>query len=271
MVGTAALAVTMFISSCADQPTQGNSKANNPFALIAHGGADISFNNLDASDVSGLAKVYRGTLHDDGTYADQTLTSLWAAFGTDNGPDHLAYCRAGGNDVPEEANSTVRMDFAAHPNIVEGSNVRWEAQWTDGTTLDDNVELPLVPNVTNIRPYASISAGQDLNITTATSVSGGEAIVTIFYDPQRTADKHLSDPPVSIDAVPEPVVSYMDTQDDDGTLTVPTAELNRLVHNKVYILTVQRFRYVVRPTSRDDRKVGIGAISEYTVPITLVD
>jgi hypothetical protein len=269
MVATAALALSMLSSSCSDQPTQETKKVNNPFALIANGGSEISFNNLDGTEVYGLAKVYRGQLHDDGTYADQTLTSLWAAFGTDAGPDHLQYCRAGGIDVPEDGSSTIRMDFNQHATITPGADVRWETEFSDNVTFDGSVQLPLVPTITNIAPYQTISSAGDMRITTANSVTGGEAVVTIYYDPQRTADKGLSDPPVSIDDVPEPVTTYMDTQEDDGNLTVPATELGNLVKGKVYMLTVQRFRYVVRPTSRDDRSVGLGAISEYTTPIII--
>lgn len=272
MVAAGALALTALVYSCSDQPTEGSTKAYNPLALITGGSPEVSFNNLDGSDVEGVAKVYRGKLNDDGTtFQDQTLTSLWGAFGTlAGGPASMTYCRAGGIDVPQDAGSTTRSNMAQQPRILEGTDVRWETKWPDGVTFDANVQLPFVPEITNILPYANVSASQNLTISTGTTVAGGEVMVTISYDPQRTSDKGLTNPPVSITDVPQPVLTYFDTQEDDGTLTVPTAELVRLVKNKVYILSVQRFRYVARSSSLATRKVGLSAISEYTTPFILV-
>lgn len=271
MVATGALAVTMLVSSCSDQPTEGGSASyNNPLALITGGATEVSLSNLDPTQVEGVAKVYLGKLNDDDVnYQDQTSTSLWAGFGLETGPVNVAYCRAEGNDVPEDAGSTIRSDGSYHTNITEGSDVRWETQWPDGVILDGKVQVPRIPEITNIAPYADVTASAGMTINTSNSVAGGEAIVTILYDDQRTRDKGLDLPAFSITDVPQPVVTYHDTQEDDGTLSISGEDLNALVKNKVYLLSVQRFRYVVRPTSLDGREVGIAAITEYTVPFTL--
>lgn len=270
LLAAGALTLASLISSCSDQPTEGSTKAYNPLALITGGAAEISFNNLDAADVQGLTKVYRGVLNDDGvTVADQTYTSLWGVFGSDAGPVHVNYCRAAGVEVPEETGGHTRINMAPQAAIVEGADVRWETQWPDGVSLTGSVQLPFVPTVTNVAPYQNVSAGRDLTITTANSVAGGEAVITIFYDPVRTKAKGLDNPPLTINDVPKPRLTWVETTEDDGTLTIPAAELGKLVKNKVYLLTIQRFRYVVRPSSLDSRKVGLGAISEYTTPIII--
>jgi len=270
LLTTGALTLATLVSSCSDQPTEGSTKAFSPLALISGGAAEISFNNLDAYEVDGLTKVSRTELNDDGiTFQDQDLTSLWGVFGSAAGPVHVNYCRAAGVDVKEESGGHVRMNLGPQPGIVPGADVRWETQWPDGITFTGGVQLPLIPRITSHAPYTQVSAARDLTITTNTTVPGGEAVITLFYDPLRTKSKGLDNPPVSITDVPAPRLTWVETTEDDGTLTVPASELAKLVKNKVYLLTVQRFRYVVRPSSLDTRKVGLGAISESVVPIII--
>lgn len=270
LLASGALAMTMLVSSCSDTPTDGSTTAHNPLALITGGAAEVSFNNLDGYDVDGFAKVSRSELNDDGVdFNDHTFTSLWGIFSLNGAPAHVNYLRAAGNDVAEDAGSHVRSDMRNYANIVDGADVRFETQWADGVTFDGSVRLPAVPRVTNINPYDAVSAGRDLTITTGTSVAGGEAVVTLFYDELRSKNKGLSLPAVDILATPAPVVTYLDTQNDDGTLTIPAAELSKLVTGKVYMLTVQRFRYVPRESSLATRKVGLVALSEQSIPIVL--
>jgi len=270
-IASGAMALAMLVSSCSEQPTtNGETKAYNPLALITGGAPDISFNNLDPYNVDGYTKVTRSKLNDDGVdFADYTFTSLWGIFSDGTGPAHVNYLRAEGNNVAEDAGSHVRSDMKHHTNIVEGANVRWETQWPDGVTFDGTVQLPLVPEVTNLNPYDNVHASTDLTILTGASVAGGEVVVTLFHDELRSKNKGLALPAINVLTTPPPVISYMDTQEDDGTLKIPSVELNKLVKDKVYMLNIQRFRYVVRPSSLGSRKVGLVAFGEYTMPLTL--
>ncbi len=266
--GTTGLIFSAMIGSCADNTAAPkSSRGTSLLSLLVNSAPGVSFLGIDTSLIDGLtfSEIYYEA---DNRAGNDTITTHWAGFGDGADAIMIAGAQVNGISMAGDGLSNIIQTRQNHEAISPGTFVRWDVQSNHGMIFHDSVLLPRRFGITNITPYSDQHAAQGITISTVNSVPGGDAVVTLRYDPARTLFAGGDTSGVVPGAVPLPRLSLHLIVDDNGMIQIPPAELQDLPRNKVYMLLVHRFNYETKPLASGSRAGMIAVVSEM-VPVFL--
>jgi|GEM_PF-5351905 len=267
IAGAIAILSCAMIGSCGEDTTSPKYHRGNSFlSLLVNTAPGMSFLGIDTSMIDGLmfSEIYYET---DDRAGNDTITTHWAGFGDGNDAVMLASAQAAGLDIIGDGMSNIVQGRENREAIIPGSYVHWNVRYRSGMTFNDSILLPQRFSITNILPYSDQSAAQGIIIKTMNAVPGGDAVVTMRYEPARTMFAGGDTSGVA-GATTLPTLSLHLVVDDNGTLRIPPTELQSMPKDKVYMLLVHRFRYETRPIAAGSRAGMIAVVTEM-IPVFL--
>jgi len=271
-----ALLPVLLFSACNPDKPVGNPGTSNPLFLIANGSPGRSYLTLDYSTVRGYLKVSAARGLDSRWGGNVDETSLMAVCGDANGnPVQILQAKANGVSLSQKGESNnVFVEDAPQQAIIAGQEVAWDvilpgAGVADPSiTFNGSIALPGFPTITNLTDYASYSKSQPLTISwLAGPDPNAEATISIAVDPVVTGEEGGDVSALSRAA--HPTLVYTETTNDNGSFTVPVAEISRFPNNVYVRVTVSTFNYQTRARS-DGQLYGLIANTQYSVPIKLL-
>lgn len=265
----AAFSLTLLAACDSEGPA--DAIRNGKRALMSLDGTEgRSYFNLDDAEVSGYLKVSVTDANDTRWRGPGRSTSLAAVGGSAaGGPMRIVSATANGVALQQKGESNnILVNDAPSQQIVPGGDVNWNVLMDHGVHFNGGIRLPILPRITNLQEYSSVSKANGLSINwEAGDDPGAEATITLSVDPVLTREEGGDATQISRDLPHR--LSYTTTGSDNGQIVIPASELHRLPSN-VYV-RVSIFTFSYRTLLRSDNaRFGLLATSQFTVPVKLV-
>ena len=252
------------------------SPGHEPETYFSHLSGDLpvtALTDIDIGAIHGLVVAGYSELHDTLFGSDSgdvsTTGILSGGFSVhDRFAASIRELRGNGHTLSPDSWPSLHRFYSARGSldrISGGEDIVWEAELNDDITFNGTVALPTVPAVTNINSYDTVYIDRPLIITTADRTEGERVLVTLGLAPLRntyfgdTTGIHPdTDFELKVDTI----------QQDDGTLTLTSRQMERMKRGGIYFLSVIRGRYESGERS-DGKEVGMLAWAEAVVPVVL--
>lgn len=263
------LLAAFLLASCGDGPLSSPEEPTLRWVeILSVLNAPVPLREIDSATLHGYLQVVNHRLADSLLLGPETSISLAAFLDDDYGVVRGEGVKANGV-VLKRANSNELgfFGYAYQSDIPAGSVLQWDVRMTRDITFRDSIVVPAHPEITNIAQYDRIRQGEDLVLNIAPPSGSGMLHVRVRYDDARNRVAGGDTAKILL-MNPLPPLSTEFQTPDDGQIEIPAAALDSLPKNRVYLLTVMRYRYQARPNSAGAR-TGMLAVASYELPIFL--